>query len=108
MDYYIFLRAPNNKEKNMLNIENNVNHKTNKGKYNKHSAPSLFSLVLLLLLICCLSFFCILGEKRKRQYSWIGHGMQSVPTLSFSLWLSEFKTKTSVGFLIKTIRVVFF
>ena len=36
-------------------------------------------------------------------YSWIGHGLQSGPTLAFSLWLSVFKTKTSFGFLIKHI-----
>ena len=37
-------------------------------------------------------------------YSWIGHGLQSGPKLTFSLWLFEFKTKTSFGFLIKNIR----
>ena len=41
-------------------------------------------------------------------YSWIGHGLQNGPTLAFLLWLSEFKTKTSFGFLIKTIRGCFF
>ena len=37
-------------------------------------------------------------------YSWIDHGLQSGPTLAFSLWLSYFKTKTSFGFLIKKNR----
>ena len=41
-------------------------------------------------------------------YSWIGHVLQSGPTLAFLLWLSEFKTKASFGFLIKKIRVHFF
>ena len=41
-------------------------------------------------------------------YSWIGHGLQSAPTLAFSLWLSDFKTKTSFGFLVKKTGVVFF
>ena len=41
-------------------------------------------------------------------YSWIGHELQSGPTLVFSLWLSEFKIKTSFGFLIKKIRGRFF
>ena len=36
-----------------------------------------------------------------RAYSWIGGGLQSGPTLAFSLRLSEFKTKTSFEFLIK-------
>ena len=40
-------------------------------------------------------------------YSWIGHGLQSGPTLTFSLWLSEFKTKTIFGFLIKKSGDVF-
>ena len=34
-------------------------------------------------------------------YSWIGHGLQSGPTLAFLPWLSDFKTKTSFGFLVK-------
>ena len=34
-------------------------------------------------------------------YSWIGRGLQSGPTLAFSLWLSDFKTRTSFGFLVK-------
>ena len=38
---------------------------------------------------------------KQRSYSWIDHGLQSGPTLAFLLWLSEFKTKTSFGFLIK-------
>ena len=42
------------------------------------------------------------------KYSWIGHGLQSGPTLAFSLWLSEFKPKTSFGFLINKIRGHFF
>ena len=37
-------------------------------------------------------------------YSSIGHGLQSGPTLAFSLWLSYFKTKTSFGLLVKKIR----
>ena len=37
-------------------------------------------------------------------YSWVGDGLQSGPTLVFSMWLSDFKTKTSFGFLIKKIR----
>ena len=37
-------------------------------------------------------------------YSWIGHGLQSGPTLAFSLLLSNFKTKTSFESLIKKIR----
>ena len=41
-------------------------------------------------------------------YSWIGHGLQSGPTLAFSLWQSDFKTKTSFGFLVKEIRGRFF
>ena len=41
-------------------------------------------------------------------YSWVGHGLQSGPTLAFSLCLSDFKTKTSFGFLIKKSGVVFF
>ena len=32
-------------------------------------------------------------DARDRKYSWIGHGLQRGPTLAFSLWLSEFKTK---------------
>ena len=42
------------------------------------------------------------------RYSWIGHGLQSGPTLAFSLWLSDFKTKTSFGFLIKKNQGLFF
>ena len=34
-------------------------------------------------------------------YSSIDHGLQSGPMLAFLLWLSDFKTKTSFGFLIK-------
>ena len=41
-------------------------------------------------------------------YSWIGHGLQSGPTLAFSLWLSDFKTKTIFGFLIKKTVFLFF
>ena len=41
-------------------------------------------------------------------YSWVGHGLQGGPTLAISLWLSEFKTKASFGFLIKEIRGSFF
>ena len=37
-------------------------------------------------------------------YNWIGHGLQSVPTLAFLLWQSDFKTKSSFGFLNKKIR----
>ena len=44
----------------------------------------------------------------KLTYSWIGHGLQSGPTLECSLWLSDFKTKTSFGFLTKKIRGRFF
>ena len=40
--------------------------------------------------------------------SWIGHGLQSGPTLAFSLWLSEFKTNTNFGFLIKKNQGSFF
>ena len=47
---------------------------------------------------------CGQTELRYDKYSWIGHGLQSGPTLAFSLWLSDFKTKTSFGFLIKKIR----
>ena len=36
-----------------------------------------------------------------------GHGLQGGPTLAFSLRLSDFKTKTSFGFLIKESEVVF-
>lgn len=36
---------------------------------------------------------------RASNYSWIGHGLQSGLTLAFSPWLSDFKTKTSFGFL---------
>ena len=42
------------------------------------------------------------------QYSWIDHGLQSGHTLGFLLWLSNFKTKTSFGFLIKEVRGRFF
>ena len=45
--------------------------------------------------------------KPDHYYSWIGHGLQSELTLAFSLWLSEFKTKTSFGFIIKKSGVVF-
>ena len=41
-------------------------------------------------------------------YSWIGHELQSGPTLVFLLWLSDFKARTSFGFLIKNIRDCFF
>ena len=41
-------------------------------------------------------------------YSWIGQGLQGGPTLTFSLWLSDFKTKTSFGYLIKNSGVVLF
>ena len=41
-------------------------------------------------------------------YSWIGQGLQIGPTLAFSLWLPDFKTKTSFGFLIKKSGVVCF
>ena len=41
-------------------------------------------------------------------YSWIGHGLQNGPMLVFSLWLSDFKTNTSFGFLIKKTRGSFF
>ena len=41
-------------------------------------------------------------------YSWTGHGLQSGPTLAFSLWLSDFKTKTSFGFLTKKSGCLFF
>ena len=44
--------------------------------------------------------------KTPPKYSWIGHGLQGGPTLAF-LWLPDFKTKTSSGFLIKKIRGVF-
>ena len=44
----------------------------------------------------------------EQRYSWIGHGLQSGPTLAFSLWLSDIKTKTSFGFLIKNYRGHFF
>ena len=37
-------------------------------------------------------------------YNWIGQGLQSGPTLAFSLCLPDFKTKTSVGFPTKKIR----
>ena len=47
-------------------------------------------------------------ERHLVYYSWIGHGLQGGPTLAFLLWLSEFKTKTSFGFLIKKIRGRFF
>ena len=40
-------------------------------------------------------------------YSWIPHGLRSGPTLAFSLWLSDFKTKISFGFLIKKSGIVF-
>ena len=43
-----------------------------------------------------------------RNYSWIGHGLQSEPTLAFSLMLSDFKTKTSFWFLVKKSGVVLF
>ena len=39
--------------------------------------------------------------------SWIGHGLQSGPTLTFLLWLSDFKIKTSFGFPIKKSEVFF-
>ena len=42
------------------------------------------------------------------KYSWIGHGLQSGPTLTVSLWLSDFKTKTSFGFLIKKSEFLFY
>ena len=41
-------------------------------------------------------------------YSWVGHGLQGGPTLAVLLWLSNFKTKTSFGFLIKKSGVDFF
>ena len=41
-------------------------------------------------------------------YSWIGDRLQSGPTLTFSLWLSDFKTKTSLGIPIKKPGVVYF
>ena len=47
----------------MLKIQNNDNHKTNKGKYDKHLTPSLFSLVLVLLLIVSFSM-CVYREER--------------------------------------------
>ena len=34
-------------------------------------------------------------------YSWIDNELQIGPTLAFMLWLSDFETKTSFGFLIK-------
>ena len=40
-------------------------------------------------------------------YSWIDHELKSGPTLAFSLWLSDFKTKTSFRFSIKKTGVVF-
>ena len=43
-----------------------------------------------------------------KSYSLIGHRLQSGPTLSFSLWLSNFKIKISFGFLVKKIRGRFF
>ena len=46
----MFCPAPNNKEKAMLKIQNSDNHETKKGKDDKHSTPSLFSLVIPLLL----------------------------------------------------------
>ena len=36
-----------------------------------------------------------------KYYNWIGHGLQSGPTLAFLLWLSDFKTETSFEFLVK-------
>ena len=39
-----------------------------------------------------------------RVYSWIDYGLQSGPTLAFLLWMSDFKTKTSFGFLINKTR----
>ena len=41
-------------------------------------------------------------------YSWIGHGLQNGPTLVFLLYLSDFKTKTNFGFLIKKSGFIFF
>ena len=40
----------------------------------------------------------------KLSYSWIGHGLQSGPTLACSLWRSEVNTKTGFGCLIENIR----
>ena len=37
-------------------------------------------------------------------YSWIDNELQIGPTLAFMLWLSDFETKTSFGFLIKKNR----
>ena len=42
------------------------------------------------------------------RYSWIDHGLQTGPTLAFLLWPSDFKTKTSFGFLIKKSGVFLF
>ena len=42
-----------------------------------------------------------------RVYSWIDYGLQSGPTLAFLLWMSDFKTKTSFGFLIKKSVAIF-
>ena len=41
-------------------------------------------------------------------YNWIGHGLQSGPTLAFLLRMSDFKTKMSFGFLMKKSGVAFF
>ena len=38
----------------------------------------------------------------EKSYSWIGYGLQSGPTLVFLLWMSDFKTKTIFGILIKS------
>ena len=41
-------------------------------------------------------------------YRWIGHGLHGGLTLAFLLWLSNFKTETRFGFLVKKAGVVFF
>ena len=51
---------------------------------------------------------CKIAQGIDWSYSWIGHGLQSGPTLTFLLWLTVFKTKTSFGFLIKKAEVTYF
>ena len=46
-------------------------------------------------------FHIFYASYTSRGYNWIDHGLQSEPMLAFSLWLSDFKTKTSFGFLVK-------
>ena len=54
-----------------------------KGDLKQHTLPSIVELI------------CTAAGT----YSWIGHRLQAGFTLAFLLWLSDFKSKTSFGFL---------